>query len=271
MTHVPDRLRLQFQDAKAAGRPLFVGYITAGFPARADTVPVLLAMEAAGTGVIEIGVPFSDPLADGATIQAANEVALRNGITLEDCFACVREARAAGLTVPVLLMGYYNPILAYGEDLACRDAAAAGVDGFIVVDLPAEEAVPFVARCRQHRLSFVPLIAPTTAEERVATLAGLADSFLYCVSVMGTTGGRSVAMEALPAFLQRVRRHTDLPLAVGFGITRPEHVQAVGKLAEAVVVGTAIINAAAAGGPGEAASAVRAFVAEMTGSSPEPA
>jgi tryptophan synthase len=262
---VSERLRERFREGKRQGRPLFAGYITAGFPERGDTVPILQAIEAGGGDIIEIGVPFSDPLADGATIQAANQVALANGITFADCLAIVREARTMGVTAPVLLMGYYNPILAYGETRAVRDASAAGVDGFIVVDLPPEEAGDFIAACRAHDLSFVPLVAPTTREERVPIVAAAGDAFLYCVSVTGTTGGTSVAVDTLPAFLDRVRRHSGLPLGVGFGITRREHVEAVGRIAEAAIVGTAIIRAVEGVAAGERAEAVREFVAGLTG------
>lgn len=260
-----ERLRERFRRGREEQRTLFIGYITAGFPRREETIPILEALERAGTDVIEIGVPFSDPLADGATIQAANEVALRQGISLGDCFDLVRTARARGLRVPVLLMGYYNPILAYGEARAARDAAASGVDGFIVVDLPPAEAGPFIADCRSNGLSFVPLVAPTSREERIKSIAACADAFIYCVSMTGTTGRTDVTVNSLPAFLERVRRHTALPLGVGFGITRAEHVAAVGQLAEAAIVGTAIIRAAGDAPPGEAAAAVEGFVAAMTG------
>ena len=265
---VSERLRNRFQDARAEGRPLFLGYVTGGFPRRADTVELMLAIEAGGGDVIEIGVPFSDPLADGATIQAANQVALENGVTLGNCMEFVHAARERGLEAPVLLMGYYNPILAYGEERTARDAAAAGVDGFIVVDLPPDEAGPFVANCRAYGLAFVPLVAPTTPEGRVASLAAAADSFLYCVSMTGTTGGRDVTVETLPDFLATIRRHTDLPLAVGFGISRREHVEAVGRIAEAAIVGTAIVALVDRTAEGERVEALRAFVAELTGTGP---
>jgi tryptophan synthase len=260
-----ERLRERFRAAKAEHRPLFFAYVTAGFRERGDTVPIMEAIEEGGADVIELGVPFSDPLADGATIQAANQVALEHGISLADCFGFVREARAAGVEAPVLLMGYYNPILAYGEARAARDAAAAGVDGFIVVDLPPEEAGPFIANCRANDLAFVPLVAPTTRDERIGLLAAAADAFLYCVSVTGTTGSAAVAVDTLPAFLARVRRHTDLPLGVGFGITTRQDVEAVGRVAEAAIVGTAIVRRVDEAEPGARAEAVRAYVAEMTG------
>ena len=261
------RLRDRFKAAKSEGRALFSGYITGGFRDREDTVEIMLAIEAAGGDFIELGVPFSDPLADGATIQAANQVALENGVTLSDCIGFVREARGRGLTAPVLLMGYYNPILSYGEARTTRDAAAAGVDGFIVVDLPPEEAGSFLVECRANGLCFVPLVAPTTPEARIESLAAAADTFLYCVSMTGTTGRGNVAVESLPAFLDRIRRHTDLPLAVGFGITRREHVEAVGKIAEAAIIGTAIVALVDRTPAGERAEAVRAFVADVTGRS----
>lgn len=260
-----ERLKARFREGKAQGRPLFIGYVTAGYPRRADTVPILLAMESGGCDVIEFGVPFTDPLADGATIQHANQVAVAQGITLRDCIELVRQARAAGLKVPVQLMGYYNPILALGEDRTAALAAEAGLDGFIVVDLPPEEASTMLAACRRHDLSFVPLVAPTSTEARIERIAKAADGFIYCVSVAGTTGGQGVAVDELPEFLTRVRKHTDLPLGVGFGITRREHVQAVGQIAEAAIIGSAIIAAIDAADASDPATRVREFVEDVTG------
>ena len=261
------RLREVFLAAQKEGRSLFIPYVTGGYPTREDTVPILLAMEAGGADVIEIGVPFTDPLADGATIQHANHIAVEHGITLHDCFGFVREARAQGLKAPVLFMGYYNPVLALGEARTALECAGSGGDGFIIVDLPPEEAGTFLAACRANGMSFVPLVAPTTSEDRVAKLAAVADAFIYCVSVTGTTGRGNVSPEALPEFLARVRRHTDLPLAVGFGITTREHVIAVSTLADAVAVGSAVIAVLDAAAPGQAAADARAFVERMTGRS----
>ncbi len=260
-----ERLRQVFARGKAEGRPLFIGYVTGGYPTPAESVPVLLAMEAGGCDVIEIGVPFTDPMADGATIQHANEIAVAAGVTLSTCFDLVREARSQGLTAPVIFMGYYNPILALGDERTAAASRAAGGDGFIVVDLPPEEAGPFVAACRAHGQSVVPMVAPTTSEARVEALVAIADSFLYCVSMTGTTGSKTVVADELPRMLEMVRRHTDLPLAVGFGISQREHVQAVGKLADAVVVGSAIISAIDAAGGIDPARSVREFVENVTG------
>jgi tryptophan synthase len=259
------RLKDLFAKSHAEGRPLFIPYVTGGYPRREDTVPVLLAMEAGGADVIEIGMPFTDPLADGATIQHANQVALEHGITLDDCFGFVAEARQQGLRAPVLFMGYYNPVLARGEAKTAADAAACGADGFIIVDLPPEEAGTFVAACRANDVSFVPLVAPTTSEARIEKLAAVADAFLYCVSVTGTTGGTGVATDSLPEFLARVRRHTDLPLAVGFGVTKREHVEAIGKVADAAVIGSAIIATIDGAEADHRAQSVREFVEDVSG------
>lgn len=259
------RLRDTFARCRQEGHPALLPYVTAGYPSRGDTAPILLAMQEGGADAIELGVPFSDPLADGATIQHANHVAVTNGVTFADCLAIVREARAAGLVIPLLLMGYYNPILAYGETRAVSDAAAAGVDGFIVIDLPPEEAGTFLPACRAAGLAFVPLVAPTTADARLDLLNAAADSFLYCVSVTGVTGQRDHLPDDLGAFLQRVRAHSRLPLAVGFGISRREHVEQVGRIADAAAIGSAIIATIDAAGGVGAAAQVRHFVEDVTG------
>lgn len=259
------RLRELFETSRAAGRPLFMPYVTAGYPTRADTVPIMLAMEAGGADVIELGMPFTDPLADGATVQHANQIAIENGITLGDCFEFVRQARAEGLTAPVLFMGYYNPILSRGEERAAAEAHLAGADGFIIVDLPADEGASFLAACRANDMSFVPLVAPTTSEERMTEVTSVADAFIYCVSVTGTTGSRATVATDLPEFLARVRRHTKLPLAVGFGISTRAHVEAIDKLADAAIVGSAIIATIDAADGNRRAQSVREFVEDVSG------
>ena len=260
------RLRELFENARAEGRKLFMPYVTAGYPTKADTVPILLAMEAGGADAVELGMPFTDPLADGSTIQHANQVALENGMTLQDCFDIVAEARSKGFQAPVLLMGYYNPLLARGEERSVADAKAAGADGFIVVDLPAEEANTFLDACKRYDMSFVPLIAPTSTDDRIALLAGTADAFLYCVSVTGTTGGKTVdSATELPKFLDRVRAKTPLPLAVGFGINNRQQADAVRKIADAAIVGSAIIATIDAAGEDHRAQRVREFVEDVSG------
>ncbi|CAM9392033.1 unnamed protein product, partial [Heterosigma akashiwo] len=237
-----NRLLPAFEKARAEKKSALVSYLTAGYPAMEDTVELMLALQAGGTDVIELGVPFTDPQADGATIQHTNEIALANKITTKDSLEFVRQARARGLTIPVVLMGYYNPFLRYGLDKLMQECKEVGVDGFIIVDLPPEYGEEIINKCREYGLSFVPLISPTTTDERIAFLADAADSFLYCVSLTGVTGARSGLPDDLPDFVARIRGVTDMPLAVGFGISQPEHVAQVSKLADGVVVGSAIMN-----------------------------
>ncbi len=258
-----ERLRARFEAGQREGRSLFVAYVTAGYPTLESTVPILLALEEGGADVIEIGVPFSDPMADGATIQHSNQVALDNNVTFADCLEFVRSAREQGLQAPIVFMGYYNPILAYGEDRAVDNAAAAGADGFIVVDLPPDEGRGFLDACNRADISFVPLIAHTSSNNRIPQIAEAADAFLYCVSVLGTTGSKAVSPEELPEFLDRIRTHTELPLAVGFGITRREHVESVGRFADATVVGSAIISAIDDAGGASPAARVKEFVGHV--------
>lgn len=225
-------LAKSFADAKADGRAALVGYLTGGYPASSETVDLMLSLEAGGTDVIELGVPFTDPMADGATIQVCNEVALKQGVGLEKCIAYVKQARERGLTAPVVLMGYYNPFRAYGLEKLAEDAATAGVDGFIIVDLPPEEAsLEGVLKACQEApggsLGYVPLVAPTTTDERMAYLADAAaqtgGGMLYCVSVTGVTGGAAALKSDLEPFMARVRAAAgDVPLAVGFGISTPD-------------------------------------------------
>jgi tryptophan synthase alpha subunit len=206
-------------------------------------------------------------MADGGTIQKANQMALENGVTVADCIAIVKEARAQGLTVPLVFMGayisqssrkcsalpcafhailraagYYNPFLQYGEGKLVADCAAAGVDGFIVVDLPPEDATAFVAACDVHGLGFTPLVAPTTMSSRFSSIAAVSRGFVYCVSVLGVTGARSVLPEDLHDLIRRVKSHVSLPVAVGFGISTRPQVEALSGVADGVVVGSAIVS-----------------------------
>ena len=259
------RMRELFATARAEGRKLFIPYVTAGYPRREDSVPILLACQEGGADIIEIGMPFTDPLADGATIQHANQIALEHGISFQGCLDIVAEVRAKGLTVPVVFMGYYNPILSHGELKSVVDARTVGADGFILVDLPPEEAGTFIAACRANDMSFIPLVAPTTRDERIAVLAKSADSWMYCVSVTGTTGGKAVDSGDLAAFIDRVRAHTDLPLAVGFGISTRAQADRVRLIADAVAVGSAIIATIDAAEEDHRAQRVREFVEDVSG------
>jgi tryptophan synthase len=209
-----------------------------------DTPSILLAMQEGGAAVIELGIPYSDPQADGATIQKTNQVAIKGGTSeVGQCLAMVKKAREMGLTVPVVLMGYYNPFFQYGEEKLCADTKEAGADGFIVVDLPPEEGIELNKACIKYGLSNIPLVAPTSSDKRIASLTEMASTFLYCVSVTGVTGARDALPPDLDDFIKRVRTKTDLPLAIGFGISNPEMVNGVANMADGVVVGSAILNA----------------------------
>ncbi|KAK4687191.1 tryptophan synthase, partial [Tremellales sp. Uapishka_1] len=223
----------------------FVTFLTAGFPTRDATVPLMLSMEAGGADIIELGVPFSDPIADGLAIQQANTIAIENNVHFKDCIEYVREARKQGLKAPVVLMGYYNPLLAYTEELAVKDAKEAGANAFIIVDLPPEEALNFREICTSAGMSYVPLVAPSTSINRVKFLASIADSFIYVVSKMGTTGssaGEAIS-SSLPELVARIQKFTPVPLAVGFGVDNRTHFDFVTSAgADGVVIGSKIIK-----------------------------
>jgi tryptophan synthase len=240
-----DALKAVFEAKKAEGIPALVTFVTAGYPRTRDTVPILLAMQAGGADIIELGVPFSDPIADGPAIQETNTVALKNDIEYATVLGMLREARIQGLKAPVLLMGYYNPMLAYGEDKAIQDAREAGANGFVMVDLPPEEALNFRDKCTKADLSYVPLIAPSTSLHRIQFLSSIADSFIYVVSKMGTTGSSILGKmnAALPDIIARIREYTAVPLAVGFGVATRAHFDVVADAgADGVVVGSRLVS-----------------------------
>ena len=252
----------RFQEA---GDVALVPFLTVGYPERETTREVIPALVEGGAAMIELGIPFSDPLADGATIQHASEVALRNGVNLLFCFDTVRAARASGVDVPLILMGYYNPILRFGVERFAATCADAGVDGVIVPDLPVDESAELHEACRRHGRDLIFMLAPTSTDDLIEAVVRRASGFIYCVSVTGVTGARSHVAGGLDEFIGRVRRHTDLPLAIGFGISRPEHVREAARLATAVVVGSAVIDCLDAASPDERPQAIRAFVRQLLG------
>jgi tryptophan synthase alpha chain len=259
------RISDTFDRLRAEGRTGLIAYVTTGFPTLEATVPIVHALVEGGADAIELSLPFSDPLADGTTVQRSTYAALQQGVTPVDVLATARRLRDEGLTVPLVIMGYVNPLYAYGLERFAADAAAAGIDGLICVDLPPEEAAPVHDVWRAHGMDLIFLLAPTSTDERIARVAALASGFIYCVSVAGTTGVRDEVSEQLPAFIARVRRQTELPLAVGFGISKPEHVAQIGQLCEAAVIGSAIIDTIERAAPGLEAADVRAYIEVVTG------
>jgi tryptophan synthase alpha chain len=256
------RVERAFARAREERRLAIALYLTVGYPDRASTGALLRAALDGGADVLELGVPFSDPLADGTTVQRASEAALRSGVTLAYCLteaaAIVRERDA-----PVLLMGYTNPFMQYGFDRLASDGAQAGIAGVIVPDLPAEESGELDAALVPTGLLRIDLYAPTTPNERLAKLLPQARGFVYCVSLTGVTGARRALASDVAEFVGRVRAHTSLPIAVGFGISAPEHVSALRGIADVVSVGSAAIDVVTNAPPEGRADALREFVASL--------
>lgn len=222
-------------------RPLFVPYVTAGDPKPEVTIDLLSTLESAGADIIELGVPFSDPLADGPVIQAASERALQNGVTLRTVLEIAAEGRMRGVSVPLVLFTYINPILRMGIETLCSRAAEAGFDGMIVPDLPFEENGELQEAADRHGLALIPLVAPTS-EERIERIVSGAQGFVYCVSSLGTTGARDSFADEVVPFLERVRSLSPVPTAIGFGISRREHVIQFTPHVDSVVVGSALMR-----------------------------
>ena len=238
----PTRIRRLFDRLRANGRAGLIGYITAGDPTPEATPGLVAALERGGCDLIELGVPFSDPIADGPVIQRAADRALRAGTTLRGVLEIARRIRERS-EIPLLLFTYLNPVLRYGLDALARDAVACGIDGCLITDLSVEEAGPYVEAMRSHGLDTVFLAAPTSTRRRLELVAKYSTGFVYLVSRTGVTGERNTLSDSVAPLAELMRVITDLPLAVGFGISKPEHVRAVGSIADAVVVGSAIVRA----------------------------
>ncbi len=237
-----DRIERRFALLKEEGRAGLVTFLCAGDPDRATFAQILAGLPEAGADLIEIGMPFSDPMADGPTIQAGSLRALRAGMKLKGVLQLVREFRREDETTPIVLMGYYNPIYSYGGERFLDDARAAGVDGLIVVDLPPEEDEELCLPALSRGLSFVRLATPTTDERRLPRVLTNTRGFIYYVSITGITGAGAPVVEVVGRAVARLKRHTDLPVAVGFGIREPAQAAAIAKVADAAVVGSALVD-----------------------------
>lgn len=259
MTRIAER----FAQLRAAGRTGLVTYLAAGDPTPALTVALMHELARAGADVIELGVPFSDPMADGPVIQRAAERAIRNGVGLRGCLKMVGEFRRQDTSTPVVLMGYANPIEHMGCEAFVAAARSAGVDGVIVVDYPPEECQEFVAALRQARIDPIFLLAPTSTDERIDQVARCAGGFLYYVSLKGITGAGHLDVDAVAARLPAIRAHSTLPVAVGFGIRDGASARAVARVADAVVVGSRLVEEIEKAGADGALRAAYRFVAEI--------
>ena len=260
-----NRIATLFANCRAANRAALIPFITAGDPDQATTVALMQTLVANGADLIELGVPFSDPVADGPVIQRASERALAQGTRLRDVLAMVRSFRENNTDTPVILMGYLNPIERMGYTTFAADAAAAGVDGVLVVDAPPEESAELVDALRSQGLDLIFLLAPTSDHSRMTCIAAVASGFVYYVSIKGVTGAASLDVAAVAAQLSTIRRHTELPVGVGFGIHDPATAAAVAQIADAVIVGSAIVQRieSLADQPAPMLEQVGAFVASL--------
>jgi tryptophan synthase alpha chain len=267
MSQAVTRLDQTFGVLKSQGRKALIPYITCGDPYPARTVEVMLAMAEAGADVIELGVPFSDPMADGPVIQRAAERALTHGISLNHVLADVRAFRERNTATPVVLMGYANPIenhdLRHGAGSFVRDAKAAGVDGVLVVDYPPEECEEFAARLKAADLAPIFLLAPTSTEQRMADVGRIAAGYVYYVSLKGVTGAGHLDTAAVAEMVPRIKAHVSVPVGVGFGIRDAETAKSVAAVSDAVVIGSRLVQLLEEQSPDTVAAAARGFIAEI--------
>ncbi len=254
------RIQARFESLARARRKALIPYITAGDPHPSLTVPLMRAMVEAGADILELGVPFSDPMADGPVIQRAGDRALRHGVGLRDVIAMVAEFRRQEKAVPVVLMGYANPVEAMGVEAFVAAASAAGVDGVIVVDYPPEECEDFSSLAKRNGIDPIFLLAPTSTDERIAEVARIGSGYLYYVSLRGITGAANIDLKDVAARMPKIRAATRLPIGVGFGIRDAASARQVAQSADAVVIGSRIIQEIEAGAPEQAAARVMAFL-----------
>jgi tryptophan synthase alpha chain len=236
-----NRIDALFRDKKRSGKKSLIIYLTAGFPSLAATEKLIAVLQQSGVDLLELGVPFSDPIADGPTIQRSSADALRHGTTLARIIHLVQKVRPT-ISMPIILFSAYNPFVQYGLARLVRDAEHAGVDGFLAPDLPPEEAAQFRRLCHQRNLKLVFLIAPTTPPTRKKRIAQLSSGFIYYISSKGVTGARRRLSSDLARQVREIKKHSDKPVAVGFGVSKPEHVRAVASIADGIVVGSALID-----------------------------
>jgi tryptophan synthase alpha chain len=262
------RIEARFAELKTAARPALVTFVTAGDPDYGTSLAIAKALPAAGADIIELGMPFSDPMADGPAIQAAGLRALKGGQTMVRTLDMVRAFRQSDQNTPIVLMGYYNPIYIYGNERFLADAKEAGVDGLIIVDLPPEEDDELCVPTLDARLNFIRLATPTTDDRRLPAVLRNTSGFVYYVSIAGITGTKAPNSAEVAEAVDRIKRHTDLPVAVGFGVTRPDQAAAIGRNADGVVVGTALVRAVEAtlDAEGRATEGTVAAVTELVAS-----
>ncbi len=260
---MPNRIDTIFADTDGSRSPVLGLFVTVGFPDVTTSTEIAEAVLEAGADFLELGVPFSDPLAEGPTIQKTSHRALQQGVNVAVCLDVVRSLRKRGTTSPLIFMGYYNPYLRYGLEEFVGDAAEAGLDGLIVPDLPHEEATTLRELCDSRGIYLIPLLAPTSTDERIAVACEHARGFIYCVSVTGVTGAREQLRSGVEELVSRIRRHTALPILVGFGVKTREHVESIGAFATGAVIGSALLDAVDQAQNGRTVDAAQRFVARV--------
>lgn len=258
-----DRIKATFDQLTSKGRTALIPYVTAGFPKADTTVPLMHAMTDAGADILELGVPFSDPMADGPVIQKSNDVALANNITSVAVLEMVREFRQDDGRTPVVLMGYANPVEAMGVQAYIEAARGAGVDGLLIVDQPPEESESFAKAVVKAGMSPIFLVAPTSTEERIQSIAAAGSGYVYYVSLKGVTGAGNIDVQDVVQHLHRIRRYVELPVGVGFGIRDPETAAAIGEHAQAVVIGSKIIQLLEGDDVTDGIQRVRTFIGDV--------
>lgn len=259
------RITRAFDKVKDEGRSAMMPFVTSGWPELGDTGDLLKALIEGGADLIEIGIPFSDPIADGPTVQRASQKALENGVTPRHAFETVRALREQGVDTPFIFMGYYNPVYAYGLEAYVAKCAEVGVDGLIVPDLPPEESDPLLEACVKHNVHLIYLLAPTSTPERVEAVLQRASGFIYLVAATGITGARANFQAGLADYVARVRRNADLPLAIGFGISTRAHVLEAEALADGVICGSALLDRLERAAPDDLMAEARDFIRTLRG------
>jgi tryptophan synthase alpha chain len=260
------RIAAAFEKTKAAKRAALIPFVTAGDPSPQQSVAVMHALVAAGADVIELGVPFSDPMADGPVIQRSSERALKQGVRLRDVLGYVRDFRVKDTTTPVVLMGYANPIERMGHAMFVLEAKSSGVDGVLIVDYPPEEAGPWLKALEGSGIDPIFLLSPTSTDARIALVAKAAKGYIYYVSLKGVTGATNIDTAEVEAAIKKIRTHTSVPVGVGFGIRDGATAQRIGRVADAVVVGSRIVQELADAPPGTAAERAKAVLSEFSSS-----
>lgn len=263
-----NRIDVTFEAAREAGTSVLAPFITVGFPDVETSEEIAAGLLKSGGDMLEMGIPFSDPLADGPTVQKTNMQALRNGVNVSTCLGVVRNLRKRGVGSPLVLMGYFNHFVRYGQTRLVADAAEAGVDGLIVPDLALEEGVGFARLCEERGLYLIPMLAPTSTDRRVGLACKGAKGFIYCVSLMGVTGARpALRYEAAARLVERIRRHTDVPVLVGFGVSSRAHIEEIARFADGAIVASAMLDAVGEAPPEMAVQTARQFVVGLKRSS----